>query len=130
MITLTEKHSVSDGTLSRRAFLSAGVLSTFGLTLPQLLQAESAAGVGRSRKSVILVHLDGGPPHMDMIDMKMSAPSEIRGEFFPIQTALPGFQVCELLPNIAAAADRFAFIRSLSGSTGRHDAFQCQCGHH
>jgi len=130
MITLTEKHTGSDGTLSRRAFLSAGVLSTFGLTLPQLLRAESAAGVSRSRKSVILVHLDGGPPHMDMIDMKMSAPSEIRGEFFPIQTALPGFQVCELLPNIAAAADRFAFIRSLSGSTGRHDAFQCQSGHH
>jgi hypothetical protein len=128
MITLTEKHTKSDGTVTRRGFLTAGALGTFGLTLPQLLRAESAAGIGRSQKSVILVHLDGGPPHMDMIDMKMSAPSEIRGEFFPIQTALPGFQMCELMPRIAEAADRFTFIRSLTGSAGRHDAFQCQSG--
>lgn len=130
MITLSEKHTNSTGKPSRRGFLTAGALGTFGITLPQLLQAESAAGVRHSRKSVILVHLDGGPPHMDMIDMKMSAPSEIRGEFFPVQTALTGFQMCELMPRIAADADRFTFIRSLSGSAGRHDGFQCQSGHH
>ena len=130
MISLSEKHTDAAGKQTRRTFLTAGALGTFGLTLPQLLQAESAAGVGKSQKSVILVHLDGGPPHMDMIDMKMSAPSEIRGEFFPIRTELPGFQMCELMPRIAADAAKFTFVRSLSGSTGRHAAFQCQSGHH
>ena len=130
MISLSENHTDAAGKQTRRTFLTAGALGTFGLTLPQLLQAESAAGVGKSQKSVILVHLDGGPPHMDMIDMKMSAPSEIRGEFFPIHTELPGFQMCELMPRIAADASKFTFVRSLSGSTGRHDAFQCQSGHH
>lgn len=130
MITLTENHTKPDGRPSRRAFLTAGALGTFGLSLPQLLRAESAAGIGRSQKSVIILHLDGGPPHMDMIDMKMSAPSDIRGEFFPIQSSLSGFPICELLPKMAADADKFAFVRSLSGSAGRHDAFQCQSGFH
>jgi hypothetical protein len=65
---------------------------------------------------------------MDLIDLKPSAPSEIRGEFTGIDTALPGLQVCELLPKIARIADRFVFIRSLVGSTGQHNAFQCQSG--
>ena len=112
----------------RRAFLQAGAAGFCGITLANLLQAEAVAGVGSSTRSLINIHLDGGPPHLDTIDMKMSAPSEIRGEFFPIQTSLPGFQVCELLPKVASIADRFAFIRSLTGSAGRHDAFQCQSG--
>lgn len=114
--------------LHRRAFLQAGAAGFAGITLASLLRAEAVAGVGSSKRSLINIHLDGGPPHLDTIDLKMSAPSEIRGEFFPIQTALPGFQVCELLPKVAAIADRFAFIRSLVGSAGRHDAFQCQSG--
>ncbi len=114
--------------MHRRAFLQAGAAGISGITLASLLQAEAAAGIGSSTRALINVHLDGGAPHLDTIDMKMSAPSEIRGEFFPIQTALAGFQVCELLPRIASIADRFAFIRSLTGSAGRHDAFQCQSG--
>jgi hypothetical protein len=65
---------------------------------------------------------------MDMIDLKPDAPVEIRGEFKPIATRLPGVQVCELMPRIARSANRFAFIRSLVGSVGVHDAFQCQSG--
>ena len=57
-----------------------------GLGLADLLQAEDAAGIGSSSKALINVHLDGGPPQMDTIDLKMTAPVEIRGEFFPIQT--------------------------------------------
>ncbi len=114
--------------MHRRAFLQAGAAGFCGITLANLLQAEAVAGVGSSTRSLINIHLDGGPPHLDTIDMKMSAPSEIRGEFFPIQTSLPGLQICELLPKVASIADRFAFIRSLTGSAGRHDAFQCQSG--
>ncbi|MDE0735725.1 MAG: DUF1501 domain-containing protein [Pirellulaceae bacterium] len=65
---------------------------------------------------------------MDTIDMKPNAPSEVRGEFQPIATKLPGFMISELMPRTGSIADRFVFIRSLVGSTGRHDAFQCQSG--
>src|SRR5437762_3921972 len=112
---------------SRRQFLSAGAIGG-GLTLARLLQAEQAAGVRSSHKAVINIHLDGGPPQMDMIDLKPSAPAEIRGEFSPIPTKLPGVQICEHLPKLAAAADKFVFIRSLVGASNQHDAFQCQCG--
>ncbi len=113
---------------SRRKFLQAGTLGFSGLTLAQLLRAEAAAGIKSSRKSVINIHLDGGPPQMDMIDMKPDSPSQVRGEFKPIPTVLPGFQICELMPKTASIANDFAFIRSLVGADGRHDAFQCQSG--
>jgi hypothetical protein len=99
------------------------------LSLANLLRAESALGLGSSHKSIIFVHLDGGPPQMDMIDLKPLAPVEIRGEFSPIATNVSGIQIGELLPRMAEAADQFVFVRSLVGSTGRHDAFQCQSGY-
>ncbi len=113
--------------LSRRKFLTAGAIGG-GLTLAGLLRAEAAAGIGSSHKAVINVHLDGGPPQMDMIDLKPQAPAEIRGEFSPILTKVPGIQISELLPKLAAVADRLVFIRSLVGAASAHDAFQCQSG--
>ncbi len=114
--------------LSRRSFLSVGMLAPLGISLADLLRAEAAAGIGSSRKAVVNIHLDGGPPHMDMIDLKPQAPVEIRGEFRPIATSLPGLEVGELLPKLATIADRFTFIRSLTESAGAHDAFQTQSG--
>ena len=115
--------------VTRRQVLMAGALGVGGLTLSDLLRAEAAAGIRSSRKSIINIHLDGGPPHLDMIDLKPEAPVEIRGEFLPISTSVSGVQVCELMPKMAGIADRFAFIRSLVGSAGAHDAFQCQSGY-
>ena len=97
--------------------------------MADLLRAESAAGVGSSHKAVIHLHLDGGPPQMDLIDPKPDAPAEIRGPFTSIPTKLDGLQLTELLPKVAGIADRFVFLRSLVGSAGRHDGFQCQSGH-
>jgi len=57
-----------------------------------------------------------------------AAPIEIRGEFKPIPTKVAGFHICELMPKLASIADKFAFIRSLVGSAGAHNAFQCQSG--
>src|SRR5206468_534602 len=111
------------GGLSRRQFLSAGPIGG-GLTLARLLEAEQAAGIRSSHKAVINIHLDGGPPQMDMIDLKPQAPAEIRGEFSPIATAIPGVHICELLPKMAAAADKLVFIRSLVGASNLHDAFE------
>jgi hypothetical protein len=114
--------------ITRRQFVTAGALACGGLTLADLLRAEAAAGIKSSTKAVINIHLDGGPPHQDMIDLKPSAPVEIRGEFKPIATKVPGVQICELMPRIAGIADQFVFVRSLVGSAGAHDAFQCQSG--
>lgn len=118
----------SDVGLSRRGFLRAGAFGGAVASLAQWLRAEESAGVRASSKAVIFVHLDGGPPQLDMIDMKPLAPVEIRGEFDPIATAVPGIQICELMPKLAGIADRVAFVRSLVGSAGAHDAFQCQSG--
>jgi len=119
---------VTFDTPSRRQVLTAGVLGLGGLTLADLLRAEAAVGVHSSEKAFIAIHLDGGPPQLDTIDPKPDAPVEIRGEFGTIATRLPGVRVCELLPKVASLADRFAFVRSLVGSAGAHDAFQCQSG--
>lgn len=99
-----------------------------GLSLPQLLQAEAAAGIRQSSKSVIMIFLSGGPPHQDMVDLKPQAPVEIRGEFNPINTNVPGIQICELLPRLSQMADKYSIIRSIVGSEGRHAGFQCMTG--
>lgn len=114
--------------LSRRSFLSIGALGFAGATLPKLLQAERVAGIGRSHKAIINVLLPGGAPHQDMVDLKPDAPSDIRGEFKPIGTNVPGIQICELMPRMAKMMDKFAIIRSMVDSQGGHDLYQCLTG--
>ena len=114
--------------VSRRAFLHAGGLALGGLSLPHLLRAEDLSAAPRRHKAVIMVFLSGGPPHQDMVDLKPGAPAEVRGEFRPIRTRVPGIDVCEHLPRLAARMDKLTVIRSLVGSEGRHDAFQCMHG--
>ncbi len=99
-----------------------------GLSLPQLLAAEQSQGIGSSNKAVINIFLPGGPPHLDMFDMKPEAPREVRGEFRPMKSNVPGMEFCELFPNLARCADKFAIIRSLCDSEGRHDPHQCMTG--
>lgn len=116
---------------SRRDFLKIGGLALGGLgglSLPQILRAQAQSGTGSSHKSVIMVFLSGGPPHQDMVDLKPDAPAEFRGEFNPIRTRVPGIDICEHLPRLANMMDRFAVIRSVVGSEGRHAAFQCMTG--
>jgi hypothetical protein len=114
--------------VSRRSFLKIGALGLGGLALPQLLQAETSAGIRSSHKAVIMIYLPGGPPHQDMFDLKMDAPLEIRGEFKPISTNVPGIQICEHLPRLAKITDRIAIIRSLSDAVDDHSDFHCLTG--
>jgi hypothetical protein len=114
--------------LTRRSFLRIGALGMAGLTLPQLLRAEARSGSTQPHKAVILIFLSGGPPHQDMFDLKPDAPDGIRGEFKPIRTRVPGIDICEHLPRMAAMMDRLAIIRSVIGSEGQHAAFQCMTG--
>jgi hypothetical protein len=117
--------SGGDGTrfcdgVSRRDFLKIGGLALGGLALPQILAAEAQAGVRSSHKAVIMVFLAGGPPHQDMFDLKPDAPPDIRGEFKPIKTNVPGVEICEHMPRLAKMMDRCAIIRSLVGARDEH----------
>jgi hypothetical protein len=115
--------------ITRREVLKIGALGLGGLTLPDLLRAEASQGIQRSHKAVIMIYLCGAPPHQDMFDLKMQAPAEIRGEFQPIETSVPGIQICEHLPRLAAIMDKLVPIRSVYGSPdGNHDSFICYTG--
>lgn len=128
MLTILGNSSRFCDGVSRRNFLKIGALGMGGLAVPELLKAEAQSGIGRSHKAVIMIFLPGGPSHQDIFDLKMDAPSEIRGEFKPIGTNVPGIQICEHLPLIAKHADKMAIIRSIVGATGGHDAIQCLTG--
>jgi hypothetical protein len=111
--------------VSRRDFLRIGALSAGGLTLADVwrLRAET----GAAPKSVIMVYLPGGPSHIDMYDLKPDAPREYRGDFNPIQTNVPGIQVCEHMPLHAKIADKFAIVRGLK-TQGNHDPTELLTG--
>jgi hypothetical protein len=115
--------------VTRRDFLRIGGLGLGGLSLSQLLRAEAQAGIARSHKAVIMIFLAGGPPHMDMFDLKPEAPSDIRGEYAPISTNVPGLEICEHMPRLAQMMDKFAVVRSLVGAGGDHSAGQCLTGY-
>ena len=106
------RHTLCDG-ISRRDFLAIGSLAIGGLTMADVLRARAESGGSSSPKSVIMVYLPGGPSHIDMYDLKPNAPEEIRGEFRPIATNVPGINVCELLPLHARIADKFAIVNGL-----------------
>ncbi|MGY8642220.1 MAG: DUF1501 domain-containing protein [Verrucomicrobiales bacterium] len=114
--------------VSRRGFLRVGGMAAGGLSLSQLLSLESRAKTGSSNKAIINIYLPGGPSHLDFFDLKPDAPSEVRGEFRPIGTNVPGMQICEMFPKLAKMADKFSIIRSIHDSEGRHDCYQCMTG--
>jgi hypothetical protein len=113
--------------VSRRGFLKIGGLALGGLSMSDILRAETASG-RRSHKSVIMIFLPGGPPHQDMYDLKPNAPAEVRGEFHPIASNVPGIEICELLPKLSGMMDKLVPIRTIVGSTGDHYSFQCMTG--
>ena len=122
-----QRHRFCDG-ISRRNFLKIGALGLGGLALPQLLQAEIQAGIRKSHKAIIMIYLPGGPPHQDMFDLKLDAPLEIRGEFKPIRTKVPGIQICEHLPRMAAMMDKLIPIRTIADGVDDHSDFFCFTG--
>jgi hypothetical protein len=114
--------------LSRRELMRVGGLSLLGLSLPQLqawreasAATESSPGAARHRQnSCVFLFLFGGPSQIDLWDMKPSAPSEIRGEFRPISTRVPGVQVSEHLPRLAQQLDKVCLVRSMTHEMNVH----------
>lgn len=129
MLTLwgNRSHRFCDG-LSRRDFFTVGALGLGGLTLADVLRARANATERSSSRSVIMVYLPGGPSHLDLYDLKPHAPIEIRGEFQPIHTNVPGVSLCELLPLQAQLADRFAIVNGLQ-CVDTHSAELLMRGH-
>lgn len=124
MLKITGRvNGTCQGRPSRRAVLKAGVLGLGGLALPDFLRARAATGGGtKSDLSVVLVWLDGGPPQHETYDPKPDAPVEFRGPLKAAQTAVPGIQLPELLPNHARLMDKIALIRSMHHDNGDHFA--------
>lgn len=115
--------------VTRRELLRLGGLGLCRLSLPELLQAESLAP---SRpKSCIFIVQYGGASHLDSLDLKPEAPAEIRGPYKPIDTKVPGMQLCELLPRLSQISDQFAVIRSMTHGNPSHDGGMhvCMTGH-
>lgn len=100
--------------VTRRDFLQVGALGLGGLSLADVLRLRAEAnGPAKRPRAVIMVCLAGGPSHLDMYDLKPNAPVDYRGEFNPIQTNVPGFDICEHMPLQAQIADKLALVRSL-----------------
>lgn len=109
--------------LSRRGFVQTGYAAAVGLGLAGALPRRTAAGTvdkPRKTRSVVIVFLTGAASHIDTFDMKPDAPAEIRGQFQPNSTAVPGLQVCEHLPMLADRMDRCALVRSLAHREDNH----------
>src|SRR5262245_8555183 len=106
--------------LSRRRLLQVGATSALGLSLPQLLRAEPRRKAAAD--AVVLIFLNGGPSHLDMWDMKPAAPAEVRGEFKPIPTTVPGVQFGEHLPKMARLMHHCTLVRSAHHSVNNAHA--------
>jgi hypothetical protein len=126
LTVLGPRARLCDG-VSRRSFLRAGSLAVGGLTLPRLMRAEAAAG-RPGHKAVIMVYLTGGLAHQDTFDLKPDAPAEVRGEFRPIPTRVPGVRFGEHLPRLARCADKLIVLRSLVGQRDEHSSWQSYTG--
>ena len=126
---LGSEKRLCDG-ISRRELMRVGGLSLFG-GLNWSRTAQAAKGVGESRglaKSVIMFNLLGGPSHIDMFDLKPEAAVEIRGEFSPISTSVPGLSICEHLPKLSQWMHRGTLIRTFSHMFNSHDPLPFMTG--
>src|SRR5437867_410887 len=114
-------HRPYKSALTRRDLLRLGGLGALGLSLPDLLHAESSAGKPPLARSCVIFFLHGGPSQLDIWDMKPAAPVEVRGEFDPIATSVPGIQIVEHLPRLARLAHHLTIVRSITHSAINHN---------
>ena len=114
--------------LSRRRMVQAGAASVLGLGLPRLLRADAARQALAAADACVIVFLNGGPSHLDMWDPKPDAPAEVRGEFKPIPTSVPGVRFGEHLPRLARQMHHATVIRSAHHGVNNAHAAAVYCG--
>ncbi len=117
-----------DGITRRETLQVGGAAALGGWSLPQLLQADELSVLEAKAKSVIFIFLLGGAATQDMFDLKPEAPAEVRSVFNPIDTVVPGIQICEHLPRLAQWTDRTAIIRSVNHKAGCHNCMPLYTG--
>lgn len=117
--------------ISRRQLMRATASACGAMGIANLLrwraEGSPSSRLGRP-KSVIMIHLLGGPSHIDMYDMKPEAPAEYRGEFLPTHSSVAGMEMCELMPQQAKLADKLAIVRGIR-FCGAHDVYQLLSGY-
>ena len=130
MFTLSDNNKVRTCRgFSRRDFLTIGSLALGGLTLPQLLRAQSEGRRPMIKdKSVVFLFLQGGPTQIETFDPKMSAPVEIRSITGEVQTRLPGVTFGGTFPKLAAMADKLAVVRSFASGNADHQNYVSVAG--
>lgn len=121
------------GSQTRRSLLKTGLGGFSGLSMASLLKLQAASAAARptpagssQRTAIILVWLRGGASHLETFDPKPLAPLEFRGPFSPIDTNVPGIQICELLPRLSTIADKYTILRSIAHTGGGHPAGSLQ----
>jgi hypothetical protein len=106
----------------RDAMIRLGQLGACGIALPELLEARADSRAARgTADACVYLFLWGGPPQHDTFDLKPDAPADVRGEFRPIRTNVPGIEICEKLPRLSRLADKYALVRSLSHPSNNHE---------
>jgi hypothetical protein len=117
--------------VTRREALQAGSLALLGGAFgqPALPAARADAARPGKAKSVLFLFLHGGAPTQDMFDLKPDAPPEVRGEFKPIATNVPGIRICEHLPRTAHWMHRAAIVRSVNHKAGCHNTLPAYTGY-
>lgn len=126
MMQQHDRQQLESRRMRRRGALRAGSVGLLGMTMPELLRAQSLASEQQlnapvqKAKSCILLFMWGGPAHQDTWDLKPNAPAEVRGEFRPIDTAVPGIQICEHFPLLAQRTRDLAIIRSMTHTNVDH----------
>src|SRR5262249_29078476 len=118
MLTLSDRGPRLCDQVTRREVLRVGGLTALGLSLPELLRtrqmARASSSHRRPARSCIVLFLMGGPPQHPTWDPNPDAPAEIRGEFLPTATTVPGLQISSLLPQLSRQADKLCLLRALS----------------
>src|SRR5262249_7782199 len=129
MLTIHDQEFRLCDWLTRREWLRMGSLGLVGWAMPALLQSQQAQAATRhpgrafgQAKSCIFLFLMGGPPQHETWDPKPDAPREIRGEFNPTATSVPGFRVGELMPRTARLADKVSALRAVSTNANAHSS--------
>lgn len=109
--------------ITRRTALRIGALGSAGIGLPNLLQLDAAEESPTKGRNAIFIFLTGGQSHIDTWDLKPEA-GEMKGEFDSIESAVPGYRVCEHMPHLATQADKYSVLRSVSHTQGAHSPGQ------
>ena len=117
---MTKQPGVFCDGIRRRSFLRLGCAGFFGSWAMSPVSDSALAANTRDQRSMIIVFLKGGLSTIDTFDMKPNAPAEIRGEFKPTSTNIPGTQICDLLPRVSQHLDKFSLVRSLTHPNSNH----------